>query len=575
MSFGYGQYFIIVILAWALLVFLYQKRTKQFFLWVKEHWFFNRSKANRISSILYLLGILFLMLAVLDLRGPEEVVTGKTSDQKTIVLIDSSASMLAEDVRPNRYEKAIVLARHYIKRAVGQKISVMVFSDGTKRMVPFTQDVNLVDARLDVLKNENISRGGTSLSLAIKESLQYFINDKEDPQGNILIFTDAEETDGGIDFKVPKGISIGVVGIGTRKGAAVPNRDKNGVSRGNKTYEGKVIISKLDEPFLKKLGDKIEYYKYWVATSYSLPTSEILEFFSRSHNEKNENNSFRVRPVLANYLIVPGVIFLCLSFLIGRRKIFVMTSLLVIISFSTFASSEEKKEKSVKTLELEKRFAEGILDDEGKKALATSLLKDDFSQEAAVLYNEILDKKVSDQNKIHKFNEATAQVKSGDLKNGIENFNNMVDFLEENPTEENKKLLETVKSNIAKLFKQSNSSQSSKQSKKSNEGDKNDQEDKKNQDDQGKQGENKDQQNKDQNNGDDKNKDEKENKSGNDNQKDKKNDQSKSESKEEKQNRQKKLPALLKQLINEDNQLQKELIDAKTTKRKSQGSKDW
>ena len=71
---------------------------------------------------------------------------------KTIILVDSSASMLAEDVRPNRFKKALLLVKHYVKKAVGQQISLVVFSDNQKRIIPFTDDIDLINARLERLE---------------------------------------------------------------------------------------------------------------------------------------------------------------------------------------------------------------------------------------------------------------------------------------------------------------------------------------------------------------------------------------------------------------------------------------
>src|SRR5690606_28054376 len=129
---------------------------------------------------------------------------------------DISASMLAEDVRPNRIGKAIMLAKHYVKNAVGQQISVMIFSDKATKLVPFTKDINLLEARIDGIKNFDMNRGGTGLSLALQEAIQYFKMDaKEVPMGNILIISDAEENDVEFSLKIPDTISVGFIGLGT------------------------------------------------------------------------------------------------------------------------------------------------------------------------------------------------------------------------------------------------------------------------------------------------------------------------------------------------------------------------
>ena len=66
MSFNYGQYFIVVLLGWILFLIFYLKNQKSFFAWVKDHWFYERSFTNKISSIFYITGILLLALALLD-----------------------------------------------------------------------------------------------------------------------------------------------------------------------------------------------------------------------------------------------------------------------------------------------------------------------------------------------------------------------------------------------------------------------------------------------------------------------------------------------------------------------------
>ena len=276
----------LVLIAWGAFWFLVFKSEKKYFAWVADHWFLKRSFPSLLSSYFYFGGFALILLALMDPRGPEKLITGKVGDQKTVLLIDASASMLAEDVRPNRFEKAALLAKHFIKKSAGHQISVVVFSDGQKRIVPFTNDKDLVEARLDTLGNLDLERGGTGLSLALQETIQYFKDSDSAAFGNILILTDAEETDGGFDLEVPDGISVAVVGIGTAKGAPIPLRSPRGGFRGNKKHNGQTVITKLDETFLKSLGEKIEHFKYWVATSYTLPTEDILEFFNRSMKTK-------------------------------------------------------------------------------------------------------------------------------------------------------------------------------------------------------------------------------------------------------------------------------------------------
>ena len=591
MNFIHLEFLIPVTLVVLFLSFLIYKQEKYFFNWVEDHWFYVRSKSSKVSGLCFILGLFILSLALLDLRGTEISIKGKVSDQKTIVLIDSSASMLAEDVRPNRFEKAILLAKHYIKKAVGQQVSIVVFSDSTKQIIPFTNDVDLLEARLGALERMQLDRGGTSLSLGIKESIQYFKNHTENLSGNILIFTDAEETDGGSSVKIPDGISVGVIGIGTSKGAVIPMRNRKGVFVGNKKFQGKAVVSKLDESFIKSLGENISNFRYWIATSYSLPTEDILGFFSNIHKTKQSKNNFRIRPVLSHYLMLPGLFILMLSFVLKMKNTFVLPVLVLLLISKPLcakAVEEEKKEKSDVVKVLEKKFVEGVISQGEKKALASLLLKEGFSEEAESLYGEILKNDINDENVKDHFNRGAAQFKSKKIMDGFNTYRNLHDYLQKNnPKSE---MLPSVKMNMLKALEQMG------QSSKSSKGSKDDKsKDSKNKDSKG--DEDKDSKNKDSKGDeskDNKNKDSKNDESKRNQKKDqskkegsKSSDKNKNEKNKDKKidqkgkpngassNSKKKLPALLKQLMSDDNQLQKEMIDAGTTERKTREQKDW
>ena len=249
MIFLYEQYTFIIVLSLLIVGVSYVLVFRGFNRWIQTHWFYEVRMTHKVAAFFWFGGITCLALALMDLRGPEKIIQGKISNQKTMILIDTSASMFVEDVRPNRFEKSIFLAKHFVKKAVGQKLSVAVFSDAQKTIVPFTDDLDLIEARIEGLKELNLRNGGTGLSIAIQEAVQKFRAVEGDEAGNILIFTDAEETDGGIELTVPDGVSVGVVGIGTRKGGVIPVRNSRKEFIQNKRYQGGYS---LQEPNTKK-----------------------------------------------------------------------------------------------------------------------------------------------------------------------------------------------------------------------------------------------------------------------------------------------------------------------------------
>lgn len=589
MNFNNLSYLVPILVFLVIFCFFYFKFKKSFLNWVEDHWFYKPSFANKLSSLLYLSGLTLITLALLDLRGPEKRVKGIAQSQKTIILIDSSASMLAEDVRPNRFSKALLLVKHYVKKAAGQQISLVVFSDNQKRIIPFTKDIDLINARIGSLENLNLGRGGTGLSQAIQESVEYFRSSQGELSGNILIFSDAEETELSFDLKVPDEITVAMIGVGTLKGAPIPLRNSRGEFTGNKKFKGQVVISKLSEKMLEGLGDKIKNYKFWTATSYSLPTEEILSFFNRVDDAKKSKTQYRIKPVLSNYLLIPGVLILLFSFLLNFRNTFVMGSLLF-LSTNLYAQNNAERPsepvKSEQTIKLEIFFSENKLDYKGKKKLAESLFADGFPNEAALLYDEVLSKKITKDEVRDKSNQALSLLSSDKKDVGIDMLEDVIDYLKKNNVEGGEALQKEVEKNLLKAIEENSGkgSEKDKDQKKdkdkteskdkdgdgddsSSDQDKSDGEQKKPQDDpkEGSGSEKEDEKKK----NDDSSDEEK------DKEKKKKNEELSEGNQKAKKIDKKKLPAILKQLINDDNQLQKKAIDAKTVERKSRDKKDW
>ena len=228
MTLSYYKYLPILILLVFLFFAFIIKQDKKYFKFIKDHWFVNQSKSHKLGTFFYLVAVGLLLLSLLDLRGPEEIIETSIPNQKTIILIDSSRSMLAEDVLPNRYLRSILLAKHFIKNSYGHNVMISIFSDYQKRVVPFTDDIDLLDARLDGLKEFRQLKGGSNIVTSIHEAVSYFKLSKH-PTGNIIILTDGEYNDDTTqNLNIPEGINIVFLVVGTRQGGKIPIREKDG-----------------------------------------------------------------------------------------------------------------------------------------------------------------------------------------------------------------------------------------------------------------------------------------------------------------------------------------------------------
>ena len=593
MKIMYISYLPIVILAILGITLYIIQYEKGYFDWVKKYFFLGRSLSSQISTILYITGLSLFIISLMDFRGPEQKVESSIPDQRTIIIIDSSASMLAEDVRPNRFQKSLLLARHFIKKAAGHQIAVVLFSDTQKRLVPFTDDIDLLDARVAGLSKVRIDNGGSNIRQAIAESLQYFKaqdSSIEKISGNLLVFTDSESNEETFDFKIPDSVNIALIGVGTARGAPIPIRNQHGVFRGYKKFNNEKVISKLDESFLKSFEKLAKNYKYWISTSFSIPTEKILDFFRNQHRNKLSRGLIRSRPVYAKYVLVPAILCCILAFLLNfKPSLRVIPCLLFfILSLTNVKGDEERKVDPLdkETLKLMSIMEKGKLDVTNKLKIAEGLFKSKRLEEAKILYDENL-KFDPSKNHESQANYGTLLLAMGNIVAGAEVYQRIQSL--EKVSDEIKKI--TRENLLIALAKQKKEQENKKKNKDKNKNDKNKQKD----------GEKSKQQNDDSENKkngqqgeQDKDKDKNKNKEKN-KEKDKKNkgkNNKKNKEKEKKMKKKKtieekeeeirkkrkmvKIPAMLKQIMSDDSQLQQKYIDTSTRKKNStQDKKDW
>ena len=410
----------IIILVAIVVMGLLTYNHKKYFEWIRKHWFFKKSFYNSVSFAALLASFAFLLFSLMDVRGPQEHMEVTVPDQKTIVMIDTSASMLVEDVKPSRFKRALFMAKHFIKKAVGHQVAIVLFSNIQKRIVPFTDDIDLLDARISGLETLDISRGGSNIAQAIQESLQYFKSstpDNGETFGNILIFSDSEESSAPFDVKIPKRINVAFVGVGTLNGGKVPLRGRNERFRGYKRYGGKDVISKLNENYIKSLGTKIPAYRYWVASSYTIYTDEIINFFEKSFLEDFESaHQTVVRPVWSHYIASVGIAFYILSIIFSQFRSFALIFLLMALGWNDGGVARADISADLENLR------EGGLDKARRLKLAEKFLKKGETENALKLYRENVGE-LEEADFFTLSNYAVALFQSGGIEEGVKIYN--------------------------------------------------------------------------------------------------------------------------------------------------------
>ncbi len=212
---------------------------------------------HRTKTVLVGVAILFIILALMRPQWGFEWQEVKRSGLDIMIAIDTSNSMLAEDVKPNRLMRSKLAVKDLIKKLSGDRIGLIAFAGSAFTQCPLTTDYHGFTLSLDALDVNIIPKGGTSITSAIKTAVKSFEGGMKKHQV-LIIITDGENHD---DKAVAlaqeakeQGIKIFTIGIGTKEGELIPVVN----DEGNRTYlkdrSGNVVKTRLNETTLQEIA---------------------------------------------------------------------------------------------------------------------------------------------------------------------------------------------------------------------------------------------------------------------------------------------------------------------------------
>src|SRR6266436_3708921 len=205
---------------------------------------------TRLRFALQLLGLIFAIVALAQPRWGYTFQNVQRKGLDLLIAVDTSRSMLSNDVQPNRLERVKLAAQDLIEESQGDRIGLIAFAGRAFVQAPLTIDYDAVIESINGLDTKTIPEGGTNISEAIALATRTF---GKSATGNraLILFTDGEELTGDA-VKAAKdaadaGVRIFTIGVGTPEGSLIPVNDDNGNTSFVKDSRGQVVKSKLDE----------------------------------------------------------------------------------------------------------------------------------------------------------------------------------------------------------------------------------------------------------------------------------------------------------------------------------------
>ncbi|MDR2910234.1 MAG: VWA domain-containing protein [Bacteroidales bacterium] len=247
--------------------------------------------------------------------------TVKREGVELIIAIDVSNSMMAEDIEPNRLERAKMAISRLVDRLNDDKIGLIVFAGDAYTQLPITSDYNSAKLFLNSISTQIVPKQGTAIGAAINLGMRSFT-----PSGQankaIIIITDGEnhEDDAVLSAQnaAKEGIIVHAIGMGLSQGSPIPV-----VLYGQKDYlkdrSGNVVITKLNEPMLEQIvtaGNGI----YVRANNAQIGLDNLFDEINKMQKSEMESRIYSEYDDQFQYLFAIGLFLLLFEFIVLERK---------------------------------------------------------------------------------------------------------------------------------------------------------------------------------------------------------------------------------------------------------------
>jgi Ca-activated chloride channel family protein len=283
--------------------------------------------ANRPRRIMrFALQLLGFSLVLVSLAQPRWGYTFQDVKRKgldLLIAVDTSRSMLSNDVPPNRLDRVKLAVQDLLNELQGDRVGLIAFAGRAFLQAPLTIDYEAVVEAINDLDTKTIPEGGTNISSAIALATQSF---GKSATGNraLIIFTDGEELSGDA-VKTAKeaadaGVRIFTVGVGTPQGSLIPVTGDDGQTDFVKDSAGQVVKSKLDDKRLHEIAQATG--GFYVHLESGLRTMQQLQSEGLAKMKAAEMDVRLSRQPIERYEwpLSAALIALALSILIPERK---------------------------------------------------------------------------------------------------------------------------------------------------------------------------------------------------------------------------------------------------------------
>jgi len=278
---------------------------------------------STLKLIFILLGIASLTMALVNPKMGTKLETVKREGVDIVFAVDVSKSMLAEDIAPNRLEKAKRLVSEIINQLASDRIGIIAYAGQAFPQLPITTDYGAAKMFLQNMNTDMLSSQGTAIDQAIELASTYY-DDEEQTNRVLFIISDGEDhsesnVSNAVEDATNEGIRVFTIGVGKTKGAPIPLKRNGIVESLKKDNQGEVVITKLNEEVLQEIADEGNG-EYINGENTDEAVAFIKEQLNQMDKKEFEAKQFAEFKDQFQWFLAAGLLFLFLDIFVLDRK---------------------------------------------------------------------------------------------------------------------------------------------------------------------------------------------------------------------------------------------------------------
>lgn len=283
----------------------------------------NQSIFKSVLKVIVLsLAFACLAIALVNPKIGTKLETVKREGVDIVFALDVSKSMLAEDIAPNRLDKAKQLVTQIINNLASDRIGIIAYAGKAFPQLPITTDYAAAKMFLQNMNTDMLSSQGTAINEAITLAKTYY-DDEEQTNRVLIIISDGEDhSDSASDVAEEageEGIRIFTIGVGDQKGGPIPIKRNGIILNYKKDKNGETVITKLNEETLQNIAQEANG-AYINGKNTNDVVESIRDILNKMDKKEFEAKQFADYKDQFQWFLAFGIFFLLIDIFLLERK---------------------------------------------------------------------------------------------------------------------------------------------------------------------------------------------------------------------------------------------------------------